>query len=307
VLALLLTGCPTTSPGDAGLDAGTDAPVPDGGSDAGPCAMECTGTTPLCDAMTGDCVECLSETDCTSPENACVDGVCVACDSDDDCPAAMPQCDTATNTCGACTGPAACMDRPEGEVCEGGACVECTMADRSGCASGVCLLSTNTCAPMGGSTALCGTCTADSECMAGQVCIAMMYDDPATAGADPVAVGNHCLWRSDASGTGAPNGACSTVRPYVSTQSVTSVSGVTADVCTFRVSTCEAQRDFSMVNCMTLDATGNALCGVTGVPDGVCRRLDAASNRCTTYCLSDDDCPSGSTCDTTTTPRQCRL
>jgi hypothetical protein len=46
---------------------------------------------------------------------------------------------------------------------------------------------------------------------------------------------------------------------------------------------------------------------VASVPDGVCRRLDAASNRCTVYCLSDDDCRAGSTCDITLTPGQCRL
>jgi hypothetical protein len=144
--------------------------------------------------------------------------------------------------------------------------------------------------------------------MAGQLCIPMMYDDPATGGApDPVPVGNHCLWRSDASGPGAPNGDCFTTRPYVRTERLTSVDAVTADVCTFRVSTCEAQRDFSMVNCMTLDAAGNALCGVTGVPDGVCRNVSGMTNRCTTYCLSDDDCRAGSTCDITLTPGQCRL
>ena len=154
---------------------------------------------------------------------------------------------------------------------------------------------------------LCGDCTADTDCAAGQLCIPMTYDDPATPAADPVAVGNHCLWRSDASGTGAPNGDCfANARPYARTSMLTSVDGVTADVCTLAVSTCAAQEDFRMVNCMTLDAAGDALCGVASVPDGVCRNVSGTTNRCTVFCLSDDDCP-GTTCAPGAVPRQCNL
>ena len=85
---------------------------------------------------------------------------------------------------------------------------------------------------------------------------------------------------------------------------MTSVDAVTATMCTFRESTCEAQAAFSSTNCMTLNAAGNALCGQASLNDGLCQMLDAAANRCTVFCLSDDDCP-GTTCAPGAVPRAC--
>lgn len=320
-IAFLLSGCPTTAScgpaevwngtmcvpenGDAGVDGGTDGGTlePDV-----PCGGGCTSPE-VCDTTTNECVECLGAdaSSCTDGDNACVGNVCVACDTNDDCDAlTSPQCN-ASNECEPCTGPAACEGRTGTTVCGDGACVECTADSRAACTSGVCLLGTESCAPTGGANALCGECVADAECPAGQLCIAMMYDDPATGAADPVSAGNHCLWRSDASGPGAPGGACSTIRPYVSTVSRTSVDGTTANVCTLALSTCEAHEDFRMVNCMTLDAPGNARCGRDAVADGVCRSTGGPTNLCTVYCGSDTDCRAGFTCDAGFTPGQCRL
>ena len=49
------------------------------------------------------------------------------------------------------------------------------------------------------------------------------------------------------------------------------------------------------------------ICGVMGIHDGVCRNLMATSNRCTVFCLSDDDCRGGVTCDTGASPSVCRF
>ena len=133
----------------------------------------------------------------------------------------------------------------------------------------------------------------------------MTYDDPTTPAADPVPAGNHCLWRQDAAGPGGPAGACSTIRPYFRGTSMTSVDGTTTTMCTLRVSTCESQAAFSSFDCMTLDATGDALCGQASVHDGVCRAVDVASNRCTVFCGSDDDCRGGFSCDTGSSPSVC--
>ena len=128
----------------------------------------------------------------------------------------------------------------------------------------------------------------------------MTFDTPARP------VGNFCLWRQDAAGTGAPGGACSAVRPYVrAAAGTTSIEGVSATVCGLRSTTCPALNDFSMRNCMTLDATGDALCGALGFDDGLCRMLDAAANRCRVECGSDDECRDGFTCDTSVTPAVC--
>lgn len=289
-------------PGDTGVDAPMgDAHVPCGGS--------CNGSTPHClvSGTTETCVGCTGETDCTSAtamhceptSHACVECLDNAACTD----ATMSLCDDATHSCVGCTANGDCTHISGASVCDGTAgCVECTASDRTACASGICITSTNACAPAGGTTATCGSCTHDAECRAGQLCVPMTYDDPTTPAADPVAVGNHCLWRQDAAGTGAPSGSCLDIRPYVQASSLSSVDGTTAMVCTLALSTCEAQAGFRMTDCMTIDATGDARCGATGVHDGMCQMFDSTHNRCTVFCLSDDDCRTGVACDTSVTP-----
>jgi hypothetical protein len=80
---------------------------------------------------------------------------------------------------------------------------------------------------------------------------------------------------------------------------------MSATVCALTRSTCEAQRDYRNVDCMTLDAVGDALCGTPGVPDGVCQELEPGMNRCTVLCLNDEDCRLGVTCDTSVPLGQC--
>jgi len=57
---------------------------------------------------------------------------------------------------------------------------------------------------------------------------------------------------------------------------------------------------------MTLDAAGDARCGVDGLDDGLCRAAGATTRLCTVPCGSDDDCP-GYTCNIAVTPRVCNL
>lgn len=330
----LLGGCPTTvtcavgerfeggvcvsadaGPRDTGV--GEDAPVtPDAPmDDAGPCGV-CAATTPFCDTSmaTPTCVECLSETDCDAPNLACVAGSCEACDGNEDCttPGAS-SCDTTSHTCVSCTVDADCDHLTATTVCDttgvAGVCVECNGDDESACGATVCDVAAMTCTDTPANSAgLCESCISDRQCNAGQVCVAMTWDDPATGAADPVAVGQYCLWRRDATEAGAPMGSCaSNGRPYAATDMVTTVSGAAETVCTLAVSTCEALSDYRTTNCMTLDGAGDARCGVDARADGFCRALDAVTNRCTVQCTSDDDCRPGVTCNTGVSPPVCRL
>jgi hypothetical protein len=181
------------------------------------------------------------------------------------------------------------MDRPEGEVCEGGACVECSAADETACGTNVCDVAMGTCTTVAmGSVSLCGPCTSDRACMAGQVCAPTEL--PVGSG---TVIGSYCLWRLDASP--GPMGACSRVPPYGREDMVTTASGTETSVCTPAVSTCDALLDFRATPCgtggVTPTSADDAACGVTGVNDGFCRVRDAASNRCTVACTTYDDCP----------------
>lgn len=277
---------------------------------------DCGGASPVCDEATDrTCVECVVEGDCAS---GTVGGgthcdtsarTCEACLTTDQCgSAAAARCETSSHTCAACTGNPDCAHLSATPVCNAGSCVQC-LSNADCDATHGCELGTHTCVavtPMSASP--CQPCLRDSQCHTGQLCVPMTYDDPTTPAADPVAVGTRCLWRQDATGAGAPNGSCfSNERPYVRASSLTSIDGVSTTVCTLAVSTCESQGAFRMTNCMTLDAAGDAMCGLPAVHDGVCRGVDMTTNRCTVFCGSDDDCPLGFPCDITVTPRVCHF
>src|SRR5262245_60246133 len=55
---------------DAGYDdAGSDS----GPQDAGPCGRECTGSAPICNAVTQMCVECMADVDCEDRDPCTLD------------------------------------------------------------------------------------------------------------------------------------------------------------------------------------------------------------------------------------------
>lgn len=76
-------------------------------------------------------------------------------------------------------------------------------------------------------------------------------------------------------------------------------------VCSPALTTCPALNQFRMLACTT-PFVSDAECGVTGLDDGLCRMVDAVTNRCTVPCLSDDDCKFGSTC-SVSAPSYCQF
>lgn len=280
-----------TGPDAGGHDAGGDDGGADGAvdGDAGPCGGACAAPTPLCREADGTCVACLTDRDCTD--------------------LAAARCDTAAGACAPCDDSAQCAGRTGTEVCAGagagaaaGSCVECTGDDPSACGANVCDSRMSTCTTTpAGTTGLCQPCVSDAQCRPGQLCIPMTFGTP------EVEVGLYCLWRQDATESGAPMGDCFAARPYVDAAALTSVDGATATVCSLAVSTCEAHNDYRTTACTLPGTPADDECGVPGQPDGYCVMAGAATNRCTVPCGGDDDCQTGFTCDTTVTPTVCSL
>jgi hypothetical protein len=271
-------------PPDAGPDLGTDAGPPD----AGPCGAPCEGTTPLCDATTGDCVACLVTDDCTATPTTpvCVEGACVACAADTDCTTlTAPECDTATHACVACTGNTACTARTGTTVCDtagGGACVECTAGDETACGANSCNPATRTCtATPRASVRTCGACTADSECLADNRCVPMVFQGTARTG-------GYCLKR----------GAAGCVRPYtVPTATRVSLSGTAAEAyCGVdeTVTTCEAV--LALIDDTVCAVGTDTDCGAADLADGLCRTVSLVANRCSYACSAASQCPTSFTC-----------
>lgn len=129
------------SSGDAG------APAVGGSAGEAPCNDDCSGNTPICDAASNTCVECLSKADCATPRSACqvATNKCVECIDGTTCSAGKPACDLPANTCVECTGSTDCKDSTK-PFCDQAAekCVaclrqaDCSSATASACNSGQC-------------------------------------------------------------------------------------------------------------------------------------------------------------------------
>jgi hypothetical protein len=150
----------------------------------------------------------------------------------------------------------------------------------------------------------------DAQCAAGQLCVAMTSHS--------TAIGNFCAWRKDADGSGAPNGDCLNVAPYLNEMTATtSVDGTMATVCVPAVSSCPALMQFRTGGAGGAQCTGPTTgtgadmdCGActplgtvcssasaTDVPDGFCRVDNASHHFCTVECTNTNDCPcTGGTC-----------
>lgn len=312
---------------DAGPDAPDQRPTPDAAPDAppdlGPCSGACTDPTPVCDAATDTCVECLATTDCTAGVCNPATSNCVECVETSDCTDAI--CDPATNTCVECTANTDCPDAAASAcvtnvctpcstnddcthiggagVCDAGTCVECTGTDYAACGGNVCDSRLKTCTGFApGSGNLCGECVSDAQCRDGQLCIPMMFDK--ADGTGPAEVGTFCLWEQASVGANAPNGDCFTVRPYVRATASTSLDGVASTFCGLAVSTCPALEHYR-TDCAT--AGMDDLCGAPGFNDGYCVAAGALTTKCTVACGGDDDCRPGFSCDTNTNPPTCAL
>jgi hypothetical protein len=125
----------------------------------------------------------------------------------------------------------------------------------------------------------------DAECASPLLCMPMTF-----GGATEV--GSFCLWPQAASGTGAPNGDCTTVRQYFSTETAwTSLDGNgPVAVCKPGTTTCPGLLDYRSTACSAADTTGNGMCGTAGVDDGVCAQAGPSTYLCTYPCNSDRDC-----------------
>lgn len=148
-------GVPDMATLDQG-DAGDDGDVVDRGVDLGPCGGPCTtptplcnsvsgmcvqclsmsdcgGSTPECDTTTGQCVECLNAGDCGGVTPVCLSGECVQCEDSTDCDAGNPVCESPAQVCGNCTARAQCFGYAALPSCNvtTGQCAQCDGANES--------------------------------------------------------------------------------------------------------------------------------------------------------------------------------
>lgn len=321
----------TTSRGGSG-----GAATSSGGSSTDACNDKCTVDTPVCDLKSKSCVECTKNSHCTATEtpvcdtrsNTCVGCLgsgdctvdttkavcktatttCVGCLANTDCTSATASlCDTSTNACGKCSVDADCTHIAGKNVCSSGTCVQCTGAKYSACGqiegkNLVCDSLTNTCSTTKTerSVAECQACISDVQCIAGQSCARQTYN--------ATTVGYFCFWKQGDTANGAPTSCFANGRPYVKTEAdVVSIDGTTATLCTLRTSTCTAMNQFSSTDCAPTGSPNDAMCGFASGVDSKCAETSSNSGiyRCTTACLSSDDCKSGLTCNTLTTPDTC--
>lgn len=283
-------GAPDAAGGD---DAGSDGGRSDADTDCAS-SSHCIGraATPVCDTLTGACVECTaaSQALCAASGEVCRDEghECVGCNTNDDCTEGAPHCG-GDNECGACVNDSECAKY--GKVCDAGQCVECTVAteqtqcpdldptpgDQGPACDPVALTCTG---ERRGSLGTCGRpvtsgdtrivrCVSDSECSMGHRCVPTTFK-----GAD---YGNYCLLV-------AQNDSCSA--PWPRQLSATSVGGLDGKYCFPRalLATCEAVVEFGS-SCVVDDD-----CGREGISDGHCE-----GGRCTYGCSGDSDC-NGTTC-----------
>jgi len=304
---------------------------------AAPCNDNCSGSTPICKAATNACVECAGNGDCkdagkpicdTSANKCvgCIQGTdckdaakpvcnsasqsCVACAANSDCKdAAASRCDVSTNTCTPCAIDSDCTQISGKNVCLVGStgqanqCVQCTGKKYAACGQSsdgkalVCDSLAHQCTSdkKAQSADLCQPCVSDAQCRAGQACAVQTFKG--------ATVGFFCFWKQGDPTSGAP--ADCTVeanRPFVNaiTNTVT-IDGDTTTLCTLRsnTSTCIAVPKYG-TNCASSGTPSNNECGFAFGIDSKCTPYGSTQYRCTTACLSPDDCAGSGTGSTIT-------
>ncbi|MFK7985598.1 MAG: hypothetical protein AB8I08_06165 [Sandaracinaceae bacterium] len=261
---------------DAGRDGGRDAGSEAGPVDGGPCGevcedgtvcnaatgdcvqcfaedeSECTGDTPVCDTATNECVGCVDASHCTTPNaSVCEDRMCVGCVDDGDCgfvPGGL-------------------------DACDSGVCRECRVGNETACGLNSCDPATNTCtATPRGETPVCGACLADSECMPNHYCVPMEYDGTPN--------GSYCMRRVGM-------GDCLFFqvpledRESLSGEPSTNYCGIDEDSLS-----CGAVRGLLD----SVECTGGDV-GLCGGPGAVCVTLGVNDNRCSYACGTPAECP----------------
>jgi len=118
---------------------------------------------------------------------------------------------------------------------------------------------------------VCGSCTTDPECAPGEVCVDL--------GLGPKY--RFCAWMKSA----VPSGDCDNVRPYHTAETVTTASGSS-------VVACLARADCMAINNFKKPIPFPTPCGL-GPAGGT---WDRNGSYCVLTCVSDLDCPVGSSC-----------
>jgi len=238
------------------------------------CASGTVGDREICTADTKfpGCTDWKPSAACGADAAVCSgDGECGKCSQDSDCEAFDQVCDVSTGACAQCTGTKA--SKCGGDVCD---------SIKRTCATGV----------KPGDADFCDRCVSDAHCRTDALCMPTSFDGSST--------GYSCLPKRDPAA--GPQSSCITAhRPYVATLNagvgdpIASVDGTTIPVCRLRVTSCQALNDYSSKPCSS--ANDDATCGVALLDDAVCAPVPADTVfRCSTPCLSDDDCKVGSTC-----------
>ncbi len=240
----------------------------------------CSGTTPVCNTATMQCVQCINNTQCADPTPLCDTTAnrdqCVQCLSDANCPTSAPVC--TGGSCFACDG-----DRGSGttHACKSaaapacvktgadtGKCVQCTTADAVLCTGGTpaCNDTSHTCVQCASNTQCSGRAPI---CNAAGTCIAC--SDDFGAGTPAACFQNTkpaCLK------TGSSSGACAQCDATNGTQ------------CTGQTPVCDLASDAKIDTCVQCNT--DAEC--TG-PMGKCNTVQHV---CTIGCTTDANC-SGAT------------
>ncbi len=307
LVGLALLGCPPVTACPTGQlwypDEGrcrvpdSDAPDRDAGSDTPASDVPCGGCTlPLvCDASSGDCVECIGTdaSTCTdATDNACVAGACVGCDGPEDCAEVTASQCGGSNECIACTSDPGCSHLTATPVCDEarGTCVACTTdTEATRCGANACIVATGVCGSVArNSRDTCDSCQADSECVTGRRCIDHVFGGSS--------VGTFCFLDA-AGGCGDTD---MTLRPYSTRMEAMSLGGITATYCfPPATTTCAGIADARSTSC-TLDS----MCGLADVNDGYCPTVGTGVGLCSYRCGGAVDCRDPLSCGGT--PGHCR-
>jgi len=327
--------------GSGGMSAGGASPIA-GSAGALPCGKLCSGTKPYCDVLRGECVQCRAQMDCATGfcdvaagkcveclgDDSCVDpaasscsstgvcsacadnsqcahipgknvcsaGACVACAAHSDCPLQdLAQCSAQSSSCTACTDDAQCAHIPGKNVCSAGACVQCTGTKAEACGAFVCDSMSKTCSTLTAGTAdLCQPCVSDAHCKPGRLCVQEIVNGKM--------LGFACFWKKGDAQNSAPANCSPDGRPYARALNATSIDGVTADICTLKVSSCLALKQFGNDICKGTDDM--TTCGAVPGVDARCVSAETGF-KCTMTCGGNEDCIFN--CDTSPTPRTCNL
>ena len=291
--------CKTSNDVDAGGDSGTGTHT--GVNTCVPCTQNkhCKDKTSLCDTATNECVECLSAGDCKNAgASACVNGLCEPCSSNNDCALIQgrPVCAStvADSDAGADAGSGTAQ------------CVQCAGMQYAACGQSggknlICNSLTNECSTSATehSAGLCQPCVSDAQCAPGELCAEQVFNGKS--------VGYFCFFKRGDTANGAPADCTNGGRPYVKAWATTTVDGQSATLCGLAVTTCTALNEFRQTDCASSGAASDPKCGFEPGVDSKCALYGSTQYRCTVVCLSDDDCLSGVTCNTTTNPRTCNL